>query len=141
MIGKGIDDEDRKHSWIDDAEHCATRGAVECARAVYSHLMEVFPGKKSVYRAAAFFEKSHGTRQTYESLLELAVRKVPGAEQLWLMLAKSKWLAGDVDAARKVLAESFEANKNSEEIWLAAVKLEAESEEFERATGDCCAAL
>jgi pre-mRNA-processing factor 6 len=135
VIGKGVEDEDRKSTWIEVADTCASQGAIECARAAYDMLIQTFPGKKSVYRAAAFFEKNHGTRQTYESLLEQAVRKVPAAELLWLMLAKSKWLAGDVDAARTVLAESFAANKNSEEIWLAAVKLEAENEEFERARG------
>lgn len=49
------------------------------------------------------------------------------------MGAKSKWLAGDVPAARSILALAFQANPNSEEIWLAAVKLESENNEFERA--------
>lgn len=49
------------------------------------------------------------------------------------MGAKSKWLAGDVPAARRILALAFQANGNSEEIWLAAVKLESENNEFERA--------
>ena len=40
---------------------------------------------------------------------------------------------GDVPAARSILALAFQANPNSEEIWLAAVKLESESGEFERA--------
>lgn len=49
------------------------------------------------------------------------------------MGAKSKWLAGDVPAARGILALAFQANPNSEEIWLAAVKLESENNEYERA--------
>lgn len=36
-------------------------------------------------------------------------------------------------AARRILALAFQANGNSEEIWLAAVKLESENNEFERA--------
>jgi tetratricopeptide (TPR) repeat protein len=39
----------------------------------------------------------------------------------------------DVPAARSILALAFQANPNSEEIWLAAVKLESENNEFERA--------
>ena len=39
---------------------------------------------------------------------------------------------GDVPAARSILALAFQANPNSEEIWLAAVKLESENNEFER---------
>lgn len=49
------------------------------------------------------------------------------------MGAKSKWLAGDVPAARGILSYAFQANPNSEEIWLAAVKLESENAEYERA--------
>ncbi len=40
---------------------------------------------------------------------------------------------GDVPAARSILALAFKANPNSEEIWLAAVKLESENGEYERA--------
>ena len=55
------------------------------------------------------------------------------SQVLWLMAAKSRWLAGDVAGARTILALAFKANPNSEEIWLAAVKLESESNELERA--------
>ncbi|VDO59108.1 unnamed protein product [Onchocerca flexuosa] len=49
------------------------------------------------------------------------------------MYAKSKWLAGDVKASREILARAFQNNPNSEEIWMAAVKLESENNEFQRA--------
>lgn len=42
-------------------------------------------------------------------------------------------LQGDVPAARSILSLAFQANPNSEEIWLAAVKLESENNEDERA--------
>jgi pre-mRNA-processing factor 6 len=38
-----------------------------------------------------------------------------------------------VPAARGILSYAFQANPNSEEIWLAAVKLESENSEYERA--------
>ena len=40
---------------------------------------------------------------------------------------------GDIPAARSILALAFQANSNSEDIWLAAVKLESENNEDERA--------
>ena len=46
------------------------------------------------------------------------------------MLAKEKWLAGDVPGARLVLHQAFDANLESEQIWLAAVKLEVENDEI-----------
>ena len=49
------------------------------------------------------------------------------------MAAKEQWLAGDVDGARETLGDAFEANPDSEPVWLAAVKLEWENDERERA--------
>ena len=55
------------------------------------------------------------------------------ATVLWLMAAKEAWVAGDVPAARQILSEAFAANPDSEEVWLAAFKLEFENAEPERA--------
>jgi pre-mRNA-processing factor 6 len=49
------------------------------------------------------------------------------------MAAKERWSSGDVPAARRLLADAFSANPDSEAIWLAAFKLEFESGEVERA--------
>lgn len=49
------------------------------------------------------------------------------------MAAKSKWLSNDIGAARAILEAAFRSNPNSEQIWLAAVKLESENQEYERA--------
>ncbi|KAH1016330.1 pre-mRNA-processing factor 6 [Dendroctonus ponderosae] len=133
IIGYGVEPEDQKHTWMEDAENCTTQGAYECARAVYNISLAAFPGKKSIWLRAAYLEKNHGTRESLESLLQRAVAHCPKSEVLWLMGAKSKWLAGDVPAARGILSLAFQANPNSEEIWLAAVKLESENKEYERA--------
>lgn len=65
--------------------------------------------------------------------MQKAVAHCPKSETLWLMGAKSKWMANDVPAARGILTLAFQANPNSENIWLAAVKLESENKEFDRA--------
>jgi pre-mRNA-processing factor 6 len=46
------------------------------------------------------------------------------------MAPKEKWNHGEVNAAREILENAFVANKESEAIWLAAVKLEAENGEL-----------
>lgn len=133
IIEYNVEEEDRKHTWISDAEACMSQQAFECARAVFEHALSVFPRKKSIWLRAAHLEKNHGTRESLEALLQRAVHHCPKSEILWLMGAKSKWMAGDVPAARGILSLAFQANPNSEEIWLAAVKLESENNEFERA--------
>lgn len=49
------------------------------------------------------------------------------------MAAKEKWLSGEVNLARQILGEAFTANSDSENIFLAAFKLEFENNELERA--------
>jgi pre-mRNA-processing factor 6 len=132
-IGLDVEEEDRKKTWMDDAESFISHGSIQTARAIYAHALKVFPGKKSIWRRAAFLEKNHGTRESLEELLIRAVKYCPQAEVLWLMAAKEKWLAGDINGARDILTEAFRANTNSEQIWLAAVKLESENGEYARA--------
>ena len=78
VIGLGIDEEDQKSTWMDEAESFAsTSGATECARAIFDHTMEKFPMKKSVYTRAAIFEKTFGTIERYQSILEKGVTNCP----------------------------------------------------------------
>lgn len=52
------------------------------------------------------------------------------------MAAKERWLADDVNGvngAREILNQAFSAIPDSEQIWLAAVKLESENDQHERA--------
>eukprot|EP00884_Botryococcus_braunii_P009418 jgi/Botrbrau1/18478/Bobra.0072s0060.1 len=133
VIGLGIEEADRKRTWMADAEECLKRGSVHTARAMIAHALEVFKAKKSVWRRAAQLEKVHGTRDSLNAVLSEAVRHCPEAEVLWLMWAKEAWMAGEIDAARKILEEAFRANADSEEIWLAAFKLEFENNEADRA--------
>ncbi|KAG2297478.1 hypothetical protein Bca4012_003282 [Brassica carinata] len=131
FIGIGVDEEDRKRTWLADAEMSKKRGFIETARAIYEH--SVFLNKKSIWLKAALLEKSHGSRASLDALLRKAVTNVPQAEILWLMGAKEKLLAGDVTAGRAILQEACGVIPNSAEIWLAAFKLEYENKEMERA--------
>jgi len=122
-----------------------------------AHATTVFKGKKSVWLRIAHLERAHGTRESLEQVLKKAVQYCPQAEILWLMAAKEMWLAGDVEVscyltycntmveeltlvsslqkAREILANAFKNNPNSEQVWLAAVKLESENNEVQRARG------
>ena len=53
VIGIGIEEEDREHTWMDDAETCASHGAIACARAIFAHALSVFPGEGAVGGLAA----------------------------------------------------------------------------------------
>ncbi|RHY32508.1 hypothetical protein DYB32_002503 [Aphanomyces invadans] len=131
-LALGVDPEDQKRTWMDDAETSAGRGAFVTAKAIYNHALEVFPTKKSIWLRAVALEKQQNGPRVME-LLQNAVQNCPKAEILWLMAAKEAWVGGSVEEARSILRQAFSANPNSEEIWLAAVKLEWENDEIERA--------
>jgi pre-mRNA-processing factor 6 len=133
VVELGIEDQDKKRTWIADAEECLKRGSIETARSIYQHALTVFPTKKSIWWRAAMLEKVHGTMEQLDKLLKNAVKSCPKATSLWLIAAKEKWIAGDINGARLILAEAFRANEDSEDIWVAAFKLEFEENEIERA--------
>ncbi|KAI6191739.1 PRP6-like protein [Aphelenchoides bicaudatus] len=133
VIGIGVEEEDRKSTWLEDADWFKRESAFECARSIYAFMLTEFPTKKGIWLQAANFEKEHGTVESYERLLEEATEKCPKCETLWLMHAKSRWLQQDVDGGRVILANAFAKNPNSEDIWMAAVKLESENNEYKRA--------
>jgi hypothetical protein len=69
------------------------RGCIECARTVYSQLLELFRGSQTLWIKAVQVEKEHGTRDSLDALLAQAVQACPQSDTLWLMGAKEKWLA------------------------------------------------
>lgn len=73
VIGFGVDEEDQTETWVEDAETCTQQGAFECARAIYAHALTKYPTKRELWMAAAHFEKEHGKREAFESLLQKAV--------------------------------------------------------------------
>ena len=132
----GVDEEDRKPTWSEDAEACLNHDppAKETARAIYAHALSFFPKDRNLWLSASMLEKDHGTPESLERILKSGVISCPHAEVLWLMGAKEKWVTmGNVQGARDILTEAFEANPGSEQIWLAAVKLEWENNELQRA--------
>lgn len=132
-IGVGVEEEDQKAIWMEDAQACISHGSIQTARSIYAHALSKFPQKKSIWLKNAMLEKMHGTPESLQQLIEEAVKHCPHSETLWLMGAKELWLQGDVDGGRGMLERAFKENPNSEEIWLAAVKIESENNQFSRA--------
>lgn len=80
VIDLGIEEEDRKRTWMADADEAIKRGSVETARAIYAHALAVFPGKKSIWRRAAQLEKAKGSKESLDAILKKAVTYCP---QVW----------------------------------------------------------
>ncbi|KAK3989274.1 hypothetical protein QBC44DRAFT_327877 [Cladorrhinum sp. PSN332] len=125
-LGWGLDeDDDRKELFMEDAKASIGRGKYATARAIYAYALRVFPTSKQLYTAAVELEREHGTKEGILGALEKAVEACPNSETFWLMLAKEK--SAVLDDARRVLARAFKKLTQNEDIWLAAVKLEADN--------------
>lgn len=77
VIERGIEQEDRKRTWMADADEAIKRGSIETARTIYQHALATFPGKKSIWRKAAQLEKSKGSRESLDAVLQKAVKFCP----------------------------------------------------------------
>ena len=135
VAGEGLAPSELRRQWEADAERMLHEfHSVEVARALYAHALEAFPRDDTLWLQLAFLEKAHGGPAAVVATLERGIAACPHAEALWLMLAKERWLTGhDVPGARSTLQQAFAQNPESEDIWLAAVKLESEIGEKQRA--------
>ncbi len=48
VVEMGVDEEERKATWLEDAESFTANAAIECARAVYEHLFAAMPSKVNI---------------------------------------------------------------------------------------------
>lgn len=134
-LGQGVEEEDRKSVWMEDATSVISRQSFETARAIYAYALHQFPQSRSLWMAAAKLEKEHGTsKEALWQVLDKAVRASPHTEEFWLMYSREKADNNDVPGAQEVLSRAFESNPNAENIWLAAVDLEAQSGKHDMAT-------
>jgi pre-mRNA-processing factor 6 len=60
-IHQDVEEEDRRTTWLEDAERAEKGGFNEVARACFVVVLETFPTNQGVWRKAAEFEKQHGT--------------------------------------------------------------------------------
>lgn len=134
VIGWNLEESNKKHTWIKDAEEATREGFLSVARAIYSKAVSEFPNKAGLWRRFAMFEKKYGSSDAFIEVLKKAVVHRSEVEEFWLMCAKEIWVTkNDVDGARSILLEAASANPDSDNIWLAAVKLEFESGEYDKA--------
>ncbi|GHP09279.1 hypothetical protein PPROV_000801600 [Pycnococcus provasolii] len=141
-LGMGVEEIDRQRTWSADAEDALGRSCPETARSMLLKAIEAFPGKVSLWRQLVKLEKACGTAtDEILAILTKSVSHCPQAVVLWLMAAKERWLGGGqmppsaeaVDGARAILQEAHRHNADSEDIILAAHKIELDSGEHERA--------
>eukprot|EP01083_Nonionella_stella_P072525 195613_1 len=59
-IGMAIEEQDRRNTWSQDAAQFLERGSIETARAIYAHMLTVYPAKPQIWWEASQLETKHG---------------------------------------------------------------------------------
>ena len=126
-LGFGVDeDDDRKLLFLEDSQASIARGKYETARAINAYALRVFPTSERLWKFATEFERNNGSEESELQLLEKACEACPSSVHLWLALAKAKRKGEDgINESRRVLGRAFNQLSSNEDIYLAAVELEA----------------
>lgn len=141
-IHRGVDQEDLLDTIMEDAKVCVQDEILVTARAILQYGLTKFPSKPHLWMKLVDLEKTHGDYQSLDTVLERACKVLPKVQVFWLLRAKQQWLSGkDVSKARDTLSQAFNHNPSSQDVWLAAVKLEWETQSIERARVLCQRAM
>jgi len=108
-------------------------GNILTCRAIFENLLENFPSDSELWLKFVNFERVHGSSATLISVLSSSLVPCPNEEIFWLMLAKQIWISESAESARNILIRAQNINPDSEQICLAAVKIEMEIGDFARA--------
>lgn len=126
-LGFGVDeDDDRKLLFLEDSQASIARGKFETARAINAYALRVFPTSERLWKFATEFERNNSAEESELQLLEKACEACPSSVHLWLALAKAKRKGEDgINESRRVLGRAFNQLSSNEDVYLAAVELEA----------------
>mmetsp|Transcript_33654 Transcript_33654/g.32680 ORF Transcript_33654/g.32680 Transcript_33654/m.32680 type:complete len:94 (+) Transcript_33654:935-1216(+) len=89
--------------WVENAEICVQRGAIETARTLYKHGIAKFPAKKSLWLSAIRLEEEFGGQESMDRILRNAT-EVSKHSFFCLRYAKFLWKQmKDISKAKEVL--------------------------------------
>ncbi|KAK9107569.1 hypothetical protein Syun_023580 [Stephania yunnanensis] len=91
-IGIGVEDLDRKRTWVADAEECKRRGSIETTHAIYNHALTVFRTKKSevLWPMGAKEKWLAGEVDTARAILGQAYAAIPNSEEILLAAIRTE---------------------------------------------------
>lgn len=115
----GVEEADRRRTWLADAEALEGKGAVACARAMYARLLEAFSDKEGVWLRAVALEKrarsNAGGGAAASAAAASAAAAASGSAAAGAAKAEGAGAAPAVDA---LLARAVASVPSSEVLWL-----------------------
>eukprot|EP00897_Mesotaenium_endlicherianum_P009105 jgi/Mesen1/8222/ME000442S07492 len=114
--GVGVEEEDRKRTWMADADECRKRGSTVVDPKGY--LTDL---KSMKITSDAEISDIKKARLLLKSVINTNPRHAPG----WIAAARLEEVAGKVGAAREFIARGCEECPKNEDVWLEACRLAA----------------
>lgn len=102
----GVDDEDRKRTWMADADECKSRGSIETARAIYAHALTIFPSESHMLSRVTL-GRNHN--QIPSSLLlneQYSANASAGKKSVWVRAAQLEKAHGTHDSLDSLLRKA-----------------------------------
>ncbi|CAF1702603.1 hypothetical protein HID58_052988 [Brassica napus] len=139
FIGIGVDEEDRKRTWLADAEMSKKRGFIETARAIYEHSLTayaVIPSSEEIWLAAFKLEYENKEMERARMLLAKARERVE-SERVWMKSAIVERELSHVEEERRLIDEGLKQFPTFFKFWLMLVQLEERFNNLEQAKKAC----
>lgn len=129
-----LPEENRLSTLIGLAESYASRERITTSSAIYENITKLYPHDVSSWCALFSSLRKAGHLSRLYSFYERAIDLNQELVLFHLMYAKDKWIQGkDVPGARLILGKANSLLPSNEQIWLARIKLEVRSSQFENA--------
>ncbi|CAN6817149.1 unnamed protein product [Brassica oleracea] len=132
FIGIGVDEEDRKRTWLADAEVSKKRGFIETARAILQEACGVIHSSEEIWLAAFKLEYENKEMERARMLLAKA-REREGAERVGMKSAIVERELGNLEEERRLLHEGLKQFPTFFKLWLMLGQLEERLNNLEHA--------
>ncbi|KAK6455384.1 Pre-mRNA splicing factor prp1 [Scheffersomyces xylosifermentans] len=136
LLDSESDDEQQNlNQWFNDAEAAAAKKFKETANNIYKYVIHKFPHNISSWvKLLGFLRKTSSDQSVINGFYKQAIELNPTEEIFPLMFAKDKWqIEGDIEGARSILLSAYKLLPENESIWLARVKLEVKTFNYDSA--------
>lgn len=128
----GLDPDEFKSRWLDNAGEATGKYAIETARTLYQEACKRLPKDEDVWLKAFEFKKRNGTPKQVLSTMEEALNDNKEHSLFWLIYAKQLWIQGYLEKCRETLEKAKTEHPNKEDIVLALIKFEKFNKNKER---------
>ncbi|EGW10560.1 Pre-mRNA-processing factor 6 [Cricetulus griseus] len=132
VIGIGIEEEDRKHTWMEDADSVFMKsvklewvlGNITAAQELCEEALRHYEDFPKLWMMKGQIEEQGELMEKAREAYNQGLKKCPHSTPLWLLLSRLEEKIGQLTRARAILEKSRLKNPKNPGLWLESVRLE-----------------